>query len=218
MGAVHRPPVHRRQGVVTAITVLPVDGVNKLAVLVDVGGEAGPVRVLEPYSPAIGDTVEMLEVGGDWIVIGRLAAASMRPVYSRSSTDIAAITSTTPAAGSPVVGTTFVCPPSALIKVTITGQIEQSQNSHLSVLGWEIRLGATIGSGTVVYVTSQDRAVTAGRAVAAGGVAMNSASHEHHVDTLGPGFEYNIRAMHWVTNVAGTMAIYYREISVEMVP
>jgi hypothetical protein len=63
--------------VVAAITTLTVGGVSVLAVTVDMGGGAvGPVRVLDPYIPVVGHTVEMLDIDGDRIVLGKLAAAS----------------------------------------------------------------------------------------------------------------------------------------------
>jgi hypothetical protein len=59
---------------VTSVTTVTLDtGAVVLAVMVDMGGEAGPVRVLSPYVPFVGDTVEILEVGGDYVVIGQLA-------------------------------------------------------------------------------------------------------------------------------------------------
>jgi hypothetical protein len=72
------PPTNRRQGVVDSITTLITSGGNTvLAVVLDMGGLAGPVRVLEPYVPVVGDTVELLEVGGDVIVLGRLVGAAV---------------------------------------------------------------------------------------------------------------------------------------------
>jgi hypothetical protein len=69
-----QPPTNRRQGVVTSIgTLNDSEGNTCLAVMLDYGGTAGPVRVLHPYYPLIGDTVELLEIGGDVYVLGKLA-------------------------------------------------------------------------------------------------------------------------------------------------
>jgi hypothetical protein len=60
--------------VVTSIgTLNDSEGNTCLAVMLDYGGTAGPVRVLHPYYPLVGDTVELLEIGGDVYVLGKLA-------------------------------------------------------------------------------------------------------------------------------------------------
>jgi hypothetical protein len=124
------PPTNRRQGVVDSITTLITSGGNTvLAVVLDMGGLAGPVRVLEPYVPVVGDTVELLEVGGDVIVLGKLAGAAAAPLAMRRvataivTSDSGNVTTTETAVISvvaPVVdGRTY--------RITFEGEISTSQ-------------------------------------------------------------------------------------------
>lgn len=135
---------------------------------------------------------------------------------SNTST-ISSITSTTPAAGSPACGDDFIAPPSGGVYVTISGRIQQNNNGAEILLGFELRTGSTVGSGTVTVSTSSVRALTAGRGVTAGGVDLMNASRRYRIQpgTLTAGAAYNVRTMHWVDGGSGQ--IEHREIIVEPV-
>lgn len=131
------------------------------------------------------------------------------------STAITSITSTTYAAGTPVCGGTFVAPPSGAVFVTVGGTIEQTVNGNSTRLGWEIRTGGTIGTGTIVWAASSVRCIAAGQAVNTSGPAQNSASFRYLADTLTAGSTYNVQTMHQVTG--GTGNVTFRVVAVEPV-
>jgi hypothetical protein len=85
------PTVARRQGVVTEITTVLTfpDGDSAPAVMLQLGADtddpAGPARYLESYVPVIGDTVELLMIGGDPVVLGRLAIAPAPRIRIKTS-------------------------------------------------------------------------------------------------------------------------------------
>lgn len=104
---------------------------------------------------------------------------------------------TTFAPGSPVVGYTFVAPPSGRIKVTIGAWVQSSINTKYAQVGYEVRQGAIIGSGTIEVPAIDIRSVTTSRAVNTGAAALINATYGPRMHTgLTPGATYNIRAMH----------------------
>lgn len=137
------------------------------------------------------------------------------PVAAADTSTISGITSTSWAAGSPVVGVAFTAPPSGSVFVTVSGTMTQSNNGFETRLSWEMREGSTIGSGTVFQATSSLRAVVCGRAVNASGPAMVSASYRRLVPGLTAGSSYNARCMYSVSG--GTGGFESREITIEPV-
>lgn len=188
--------------------------------------EAGPI-LAEAVETALQGIVnaDPFQVVGDLDVVGDLTVAGtvdlssvMRPTFAESTTDIAAFTNTTFAAGSPVVGLTFVAPPSGKVHVTVTGLINSATNTVRAELGWELRQGGTIGTGTIVLAASVDRCLATSHAVNTGATASIGASHRYPVLTgLTPGDTYNLRTMHRVQPAAGTGNINYRSICTEPV-
>jgi hypothetical protein len=80
------------------------------------------------------------------------------PVQASDGTDQTNITVTTPNAGSPVVGVTFVAPQSGRVRVHVqaTPRITTAATGA-TICGVIVRAGATLGSGTVVFDgTAQD--------------------------------------------------------------
>lgn len=129
------------------------------------------------------------------------------------STTIAPISSTTYIPGSPVVGGTFVAPPSGAVWATIGGLIRQGNNGQDIRLAYEIRAGAVLGSGTVLWAASVGRSIQCGQAVNTSAPAVLSASHRQLVGSMTPGATYNIRTMYAVSGGSGT--VEYRVLSVE---
>lgn len=151
--------------------------------------------------------------GAAWV-----AANTPTPAFAESTTDIAAFTNTTFAAGSPVVGLTFVAPPSGMVHVTVSGLINSATDTVRAELGWELREGGTIGSGTVVMAASVDRALAGSHAVNTSATASIGGSHRFPVlSGLTAGSTYNVRTMHRVQPTAGTGNINYRSLTVEPV-
>jgi hypothetical protein len=134
--------------------------------------------------------------------------------FLSDGTDIASITNLTsaPAAGSPVVGLVFVAPPSGFVWITVTGRIECANNTETMHLGWELRTGGTIGTGTIAAAFDLDRSIQCGKAVNTGATSSNSASNRHR-NAVTAGSTYNVRTMYGVSGGSGN--VFYRSIAVE---
>jgi hypothetical protein len=173
--------------------------------------------VLGPtYVPSPSERVLLLAVGGTYVIVGPINATPRRPVMVSDSTDITGISSGGAAAGSPVVGTSFVAPPSGQVWINVSGWMWSSLNTVQVILGFELRAGATVGSGTVVTAVNAERALITPRAVTSGGPADLNATRRVLQTGLTPGSSYNVRTMHWVNpggSVAGTVS--FRSLSVE---
>lgn len=134
--------------------------------------------------------------------------------YSGSTSDETGFTNTAFAAGGTVVGTTFVCPASGVVKVDWSGQLQQNINAQATFLSPEMRTGSTIGSGTLVgTVANSDRAIITGKAVNASAPALINAGNWAIYTGLTPGATYNVRLMHCVDGGSGTIA--FRQVLVQ---
>jgi len=142
--------------------------------------------------------------------------ARPQPVQADSTTAVSAFTNTAPAVGSPVVGVTFVAPPTGGVVLTVTGSITQSLNGNSTLLGYEVRTGETIGSGSIVLAGSFNRSVQTSEAVNTGAAARITASNRFLLTGLTAGSTYNARTLHWVST-AGTGNAFYRALLVEPV-
>lgn len=171
--------------------------------------------------PGTLETGSSVTVGGNLNLTGvtNFSHTRMRPKQATSSTDITGVTSTTPAAGSPVVGVAFEAPPSGMVYVEVTGRVRSTQNTCLGVLGWQMRVGSSIGAGSVVSGNdaSIDRAVTGGAGVVTDGPAVGSASNEVLIEGLTPGSAYNVQTMHWADGTTRAADFLYRAILVKPV-
>lgn len=142
------------------------------------------------------------------------ARTEFTPVVFASSTNGSTTsTSTSNADPQPAQGV-FTAPPSGTVFITVDGVIENSQNGSPAFLGWQLREGGTIGSGTAILGSSTERALRTGAAVNTGGSAQAAASRRFLVSGLTPGAEYNVRTTLWVGS-SGTAFCYYRHIIVE---
>jgi hypothetical protein len=177
-----------------------------------------------PASPPEGMTVYETDTnllmcynGAAWARYG-IDLTTNAPVEYADVTSITGITSTTPIAGSPVCGGTFVAPQSAKVFATISGQISSGSNTHNCVLSFEVRTGGTVGSGTVVWATSSDRAIATSFAVNTTAPAYLSASYRALLSSgFTAGSTYNVRTMHSVDNAAGSGSVTGRRITIEPV-
>lgn len=140
-------------------------------------------------------------------------ALGLVPQQQQDSTDITGISSTDYIPGAPVVQVTFVAPASGRVSVTVTGKITQSNNGNQTQLGWIMREGDVVGSGTPVVDVSDDRAVGTGQSVNTGGPAGVTASNTWMKGSLTPGATYHVYTVHR-TNPAGVAAVYYRHLLV----
>lgn len=143
--------------------------------------------------------------------------ATPQPVQVDDITTIAGISNTTPAAGTPVVGTAFVAPPSGKVYLTVTASCASSVEDNTANVGYELRSGSTVGTGTVLLAASFNRAVQTSEAVTSGGGAARiTASNRFLFTGLTAGSSYNVRTMHWM-NPAGSGSVFYRALLVEPV-
>lgn len=143
------------------------------------------------------------------------AEVSQRPLVSlEDDTEFNAFTHSTPAAGVPVVGTSFT-PWGTSIKVTVGGDVlaDGVTIGAIAYLGWELRTGLTVGSGTLVLGTDQRKRSVSARATAATSSLVGASRVTPVLDLLTPGTAYNIRTMHAVAGGTGT--VRRREILVE---
>lgn len=123
--------------------------------------------------------------------------------------------------GSTVVGVSFTAPPSGLVFVTSSGRLDSNAESEAEAfLTWEMRVGPTVGSGTVVVAADDSFALSvrgfADTSVGTERRAVVSGSRREVVPfTLTPGSDYNVRLMHRST-FAGSK-VRYRALVVEFV-
>lgn len=117
-------------------------------------------------------------------------------------------TSTTYAAGSPLVEATFLAPPSGKVYITVSGQPECVSPSS-SQVSFEVR--NTNSSGSVVLAASDDRMVGQQDSF------WSASSRRHLLTGLTPRSQYYARTMHRASNAANTATTFIRGILVEPV-
>jgi hypothetical protein len=138
--------------------------------------------------------------GSAWRVLGPPA-----PTQVESATAISAFTNTGYQAGSTACGDTFTAPSTGRVYVTVSGRVSSALNGEQAFLSYEIRTGTSVGSGTEVQATSDNRALVTSRAVNTGAAAYAAGSRRVLVTGLTGGADYNIRTMHKVTGGQGTV-------------
>jgi hypothetical protein len=156
--------------------------------------------------------------GSGWRRTGAFDQETLGAGAATDSTTISGITSTSFVPGSPVNGFSFVAPPSGGIYVNVSGRITMTTNTNEMLLSFEIRSGGSVGAGTMQVSGSSVRALTCGRAVNSGAVAVICATRRVRISpgTLTPGSTFNIQNLHMVSP-GGTGTVEYRELTVEPV-
>ena len=119
-------------------------------------------------------------------------------------------------AGAHPLGLTFVAPPSGAVFVTVSSFFEQSINDHAAYVGFAVRAGGTLGSGTVVLASSSRRALLASGTVTTGTPVRAEGSRRYPVSGLTPGSTYNVQC-EFATDSGGGCTVNMREILVEPV-
>lgn len=207
-------PVRHRTGIVDVVNA---DGTVDL----DLGGTIVPsVSVLEGASVAAGSVVQVIAWAGDLLVLGVVSSNASLPAQAVETTDQTAITSTTFVPGSPACGLAFVAPASGDVWVSYYGFLEvnpSAASQRRIELGWEMREGSVVGSGTVVVAAlTIDRIIALATSVS-GNAAQGSFGDTHLVSgVLTPGANYNVQTMHRVNNgTTITAAVLSRRIAVD---
>lgn len=149
---------------------------------------------------------------------GRLTLEGLaKPVFAADAPSLAVSLTTTYAAGSTVLGTAFTAPATGKVKVTVGGRMQLSTANNTLYLGFEVREGDVVGSGT------PHTAADNGRTVAVGGNATGftflriGASRTYLIEDLTPGASYNIRAMHACQSGTASGTLFNRDLLVEPV-
>ena len=140
----------------------------------------------------------------------------MSPVVYSYGTAVTVATGQTllsrlPDSGS-IIGTTFTAPASGKVFISVSGTIQT--NSSVSKLGWFLKDGPTIGSGTTL-VTGDEAAGAAlvhGDA-GAGNTYLMASSPPYLKTSLTPGNVYNVTFGH-VNTDSSTKSFAYRKITI----
>lgn len=135
-----------------------------------------------------------------------------RPLYDEDDTDLN-VSGTSYVNGSPVCGFSFQAPPSGQGLVLCQARMESNNNTIRGYCSWQIRDGSTLGSGTVIYNSTQAEAdniaVVAGDNVTVGGFSHTHANVVLPV-VLTAGSTYNLTTIHRATG--STIDIFRRII------
>lgn len=91
---------------------------------------------------------------------------------------------------------TFTAPATGKVYVTVSARMSLGNTTYYGYTSWELRAGASIGSGSVITAADDNRAIRVGNTVTAGAPIYDQGSHRYLVTGLTPGDTYNIRTMH----------------------
>jgi hypothetical protein len=144
--------------------------------------------------------------------------AHPQPVFVSDAPSLAAALATTYAPGGTVLGTAFTAPATGKVYITVGGRIRLETNNNTMYLSFEVRAGATVGSGTVVLAADNGRAVAVGGNGTGVTYLFAGSSRRWLLTGLTPGSSYNVRTMH-ACQTAGTVngTLFNRDLLIEPV-
>lgn len=151
---------------------------------------------------------------GDWVTYAAKTGTAW--IQAEDATSITGITSVTAIPGTPVVGVSFVAPQSGAVDITVGGSIQSDSNATSILLGYEVRSGNVVGTGSVILSAGFTRAIRSSAAVISGAPAFEGGCHSRVLSGLAPGASYNVRTMHWLSS-AGSGSVGARQITVKSV-
>ena len=211
---VRRPedPLRLRQGVVTAIDAGPPPSIT-----LNLGGTDVPgCRYLQGYVPHVGDVVWCLRNGLDVIALGTLPqndSAAMRLTQFAGDGTQTSTTSTTGAAmGAAGAQGIFTAPPSGIVEFTVGAQLRCATAGQSAVMGFEVKAGSTIGSGTVFLAHDINKGVLNAN------TQNIRTSMTFPVTGLTPFAVYNTRTVMFTTNAAATAFFAWTFLSIRPSP
>lgn len=168
-------------------------------------------------------TADQIELtAGTWARVNgakiMVEGGNPQPVFVSDAPSLAASLSTTYAAGTPALGTAFTAPATGKVYITVGGRIRLDSNSNTMYLGYEVRAGATVGSGTVVQAADNGRAIAIGGNATGLTFVFGGSSRRLLLTGLTPGSSYNVRTMH-ACQTAGTVngTLLNRDLLIEPV-
>lgn len=167
------------------------DGETQFALITD----AGAFRITDLDTSAILFQVntDRFDIQGQTLDTngGGIAASPMRPTQNINTT-LETVDSTSFEAEANPASLVFTAPQSGQISITVNAfiDVEVSSGTRTIFVGWEVREGGTIGSGTIVSSPSDTRAAAVG--VSTGRITTAS-ERTVILGTLTPGSTYNIQ-------------------------
>jgi hypothetical protein len=151
------------------------------------------------------EQIQTLAADLDAYLTARFAELAANAVSD--ATNLAAATSTTIAAGSPILGLAFTAPTSGKVWVATNGAIEVTSGTG-GYHGPCVRTGAVVGSGSNVLDPSAEPAARFGVHNDAG-AGWGTAGQV--LGGLTPGASYNVFWVHWLST-AGSLAVLCRRV------
>lgn len=138
----------------------------------------------------------------------------MRPTNVTSSVDDWTTSSTFVSTNTqPIVGLTFVAPPSGMVWVHLSAYIGQDNNQYEAIVSFRIGNGSTIGGGLDAVGPTGDRALVCGMAVNTAAPARLQAGDSYLIQGLTPGNTYNAHVM-FATTAGGKCWVYRRTLDI----
>lgn len=138
----------------------------------------------------------------------------MRPTNVTSSNDDWTTSSSFVSSNTqPIVGTTFVAPPSGMVWVHLSAYMGQDNNQYEAIVGFRVGNGNVVGGGTDFVAPTGDRALVCGMAVNAAAPARLQAGDLYLVNGLTAGATYNVHVM-FATTAGGKCWVYRRTLDI----
>lgn len=163
-----------------------------------------------PNGPALGkDLAEAIETTVGAIDDRETAKNAVSTAGNGANT--ATFTTTTPSAHSPVVGTTFVAPPSGRVLVIGHVHVRNRTAGGASYGGVQVRTGGTLDAGTIIYNPSIE---PNSKLAVQGFVGQVECTTSFTLTGLTPGATYNAVVCGWVDAVTTSGDLYVRRVDV----
>lgn len=179
------------------------------------GASIAGVSVLGGAVFAVGSVVQVLSYRGSLLVIGGATNNSAQPVHLNSTDNLngsVGTSYTNNAGGSTlpaIFGVAFIAPPSGQVMVMGRALAGTTTAGAYSFMDFEVKTGATIGSGTIVRAVND---VTSSVFQSSTASQQGTLAPSDLVTGLTPGAQYNAALVYRVT--AGTGAFNRRWITV----
>lgn len=174
--------------------------------LIEVDTDSGPIFVRSNYGIYLNELVQTSNMTVEKIT------NTQNPTFTG-----APATSYSDLGGASVLSDVFVAPMSGVVSIRNFGWSGSSATTvgRRTFNSIEVREGNTVGAGTVVYSPSDVDAYVYDNNSTAAGTKYQYGMHEHLIKSLTAGSQYNVRAMHKISNSADTGAVFNRHLVIE---
>lgn len=156
-----------------------------------------------------------MPVGGQQVFASDVAMPP--PVQAGDGVD-QSTSSSTASMGSPSIGVVFTAPPSGRVRLHLFGGLRLTVNANGAVyLGVQVRTGAVIGSGSMVFDGLNTEPGC--RVFYTGALAYITSASSAMVEGLTPAAQYNASLWHFVTPTSTTTGVIMaRQVGVDPLP